>query len=100
MSSSFWFWRGASDCHPQAASALSQFHEHARNFGISIVPILGAAGVVGLAVGICAQSPIKDYFNVHGIEIPYPHLTIYAGQNKHGNAPAFRLSDQNQSGQE
>lgn len=31
--------------------------------GISIAPILGAAGVVGLAVGFGAQSLIKDYFN-------------------------------------
>lgn len=31
--------------------------------GISIAPILGAAGVVGIAVGFGAQSLIKDYFN-------------------------------------
>jgi len=31
--------------------------------GISIAPILGAAGVAGLAVGFGAQSLIKDYFN-------------------------------------
>jgi small conductance mechanosensitive channel len=31
--------------------------------GISIAPILGAAGVVGLAVGFGAQSLIKDFFN-------------------------------------
>jgi small conductance mechanosensitive channel len=30
--------------------------------GVSIAPILGAAGVVGLAVGFGAQSLIKDYF--------------------------------------
>lgn len=30
--------------------------------GISITPILGAAGVVGLAVGFGAQSLVKDYF--------------------------------------
>jgi len=30
--------------------------------GISIAPILGAAGVVGIAVGFGAQSLIKDYF--------------------------------------
>ncbi|MBY0575285.1 MAG: mechanosensitive ion channel family protein [Gallionellaceae bacterium] len=34
---------------------------------------------------------MKDAFDVRGIEIPYPHLTIYAGQDKKGNAPAFRL---------
>jgi small conductance mechanosensitive channel len=31
--------------------------------GVSIAPILGAAGVVGVAVGFGAQSLIKDYFN-------------------------------------
>jgi small-conductance mechanosensitive channel len=35
---------------------------------------------------------LKDAFDTRGIEIPYPHLTIYAGQDKHGNAPAFRLA--------
>lgn len=39
---------------------------------------------------------IKDEFNARGIEIPYPHMdvTIYAGQDKQGNAPAFRLAKQ------
>lgn len=31
--------------------------------GISVAPILGAAGVVGLAIGFGAQSLVKDYFN-------------------------------------
>jgi moderate conductance mechanosensitive channel len=30
--------------------------------GVSVAPILGAAGVVGLAVGFGAQSLVKDYF--------------------------------------
>ena len=31
--------------------------------GVSVAPILGAAGVVGLAVGFGSQSLVKDYFN-------------------------------------
>jgi small conductance mechanosensitive channel len=31
--------------------------------GISIAPILGAAGVVGIAIGFGAQSLVKDFFN-------------------------------------
>lgn len=31
-------------------------------FGVAIAPILGAAGVVGLAIGFGAQSLVKDYF--------------------------------------
>ncbi|MFZ3018263.1 MAG: mechanosensitive ion channel family protein [Gallionella sp.] len=34
---------------------------------------------------------LKDAFDARGIEIPHPHLTIYAGQDKQGNAPAFRV---------
>src|SRR6185436_16050470 len=30
--------------------------------GVSIAPILGAAGVVGVAIGFGAQSLVKDYF--------------------------------------
>ena len=38
---------------------------------------------------------LKAAFDEHGIEIPYPHLTVYAGQDKRGNAPPFRLSNRN-----
>lgn len=34
---------------------------------------------------------LKDAFDARGIEIPYPHLTLYAGQDKQGNAPEFKL---------
>lgn len=34
---------------------------------------------------------LKEAFDTRGIEIPYPHLTIYAGQDKEGSAPAFRI---------
>lgn len=37
---------------------------------------------------------LKKAFDVHGIEIPYPHLTLYAGQDKEGNAPALRIMQQ------
>lgn len=34
---------------------------------------------------------LKAAFDEHGIEIPYPHMTVYAGQDRQGNAPAFPL---------
>ncbi len=34
---------------------------------------------------------LKKAFDAAGIEIPYPHLTVYAGEDKKGQAPAFRL---------
>jgi small-conductance mechanosensitive channel len=37
---------------------------------------------------------LKKAFNAAGIEIPYPHLTLYAGQGKDGSAPPLRLLQQ------
>jgi small conductance mechanosensitive channel len=34
---------------------------------------------------------LKRAFDARGIEIPYPHLTVYAGVGKHGAAPEFRV---------
>lgn len=34
---------------------------------------------------------VKAAFDEHGIEIPYPHMTVYAGQDRQGKAPAFAL---------
>lgn len=35
---------------------------------------------------------IKVAFEERGIEIPYPHLTVYPGQNKDGTAPALNIT--------
>lgn len=40
---------------------------------------------------------LKQAFDAHGIEIPYPHLTLYAGQDRQGKAPAFRITDANRA---
>ncbi len=34
---------------------------------------------------------LKSAFDAEGIEIPYPHLTVYAGVDRAGKAPAFPL---------
>jgi small-conductance mechanosensitive channel len=34
---------------------------------------------------------LKMAFDEAGIEIPFPHLTIYAGQDRAGGAPAFNV---------
>lgn len=34
---------------------------------------------------------LKAAFDARGIEIPYPHLTVYAGEPKQGAAPAFNV---------
>jgi small-conductance mechanosensitive channel len=35
---------------------------------------------------------LKKAYDEHGIEIPFPHLTVYAGQLKDGKAPAFPVA--------
>lgn len=37
---------------------------------------------------------LKKAFDAAGIEIPYPHVTLYAGQDKDGSAPPLRLLQQ------
>jgi small conductance mechanosensitive channel len=37
---------------------------------------------------------LKKAFDAADIEIPYPHLTLYAGQDKDGSAPPLRLQQQ------
>lgn len=39
---------------------------------------------------------LKRAFDARGIEIPYPHLTLYAGAGKRGEAPALALRVQSQ----
>jgi small conductance mechanosensitive channel len=34
---------------------------------------------------------LKKAYDARGIEIPFPHLTVYPGEAKDGGAPAFRL---------
>src|SRR5918992_2704171 len=34
---------------------------------------------------------LKKAYDARGIEIPFPHLTIYAGSDKEGHAPAFKV---------
>jgi small conductance mechanosensitive channel len=40
---------------------------------------------------------LKKAYDEAGIEIPFPHLTIYAGQSKDGSAPPFHLLEKKPS---
>jgi len=42
------------------------------------------------AIGRAYNEVVKEVFDERGIEIPFPHLTIYAGEDKDGTAPPFR----------
>ncbi|BBP03143.1 hypothetical protein TPL01_05680 [Sulfuriferula plumbiphila] len=39
---------------------------------------------------------LKQVFDQHGIEIPYPHMTIYPGQAKDGSAPSLHIASWNE----
>lgn len=39
---------------------------------------------------------LKKAYDQRGIEIPYPHMTLYPGSNKDGSAPALRVVAQSQ----
>lgn len=40
---------------------------------------------------------LKSAFDAKGIEIPYPHMTLYAGQDREGKAPAFGIAQTSRS---
>jgi small-conductance mechanosensitive channel len=44
---------------------------------------------------------LKRAFDARGIEIPFPHVTVYAGAGRHGTAPPFRVAavDRAQAGE-
>lgn len=43
------------------------------------------------SVGRAYNRVVKRYLDAAGIEIPFPHLTLYFGEDKQGNAPAMPL---------
>lgn len=79
-------------------------------FGPKILEPLSVAGVIALAdnsvnirviikttpgdqwgVGRAYNRLVKMYFDAAGIEIPFPHTTLYFGQDKTGSAPPANL---------
>lgn len=96
----------------EAVAALhSAFDELAAgDLGNEILAPLNVAGVVALAdssvniravikttpgnqwaVGRAYNRLVKIHFDAAGIEIPYPHTTLYFGEDKSGKAPAANL---------
>jgi small conductance mechanosensitive channel len=43
------------------------------------------------AIGRAYNEIIKEVFDARGIEIPFPHMTLYMGEDKQGNAPPLNL---------
>jgi small conductance mechanosensitive channel len=62
-------------------------------FGDSAIVIKGRLKTKPIkqwAVGRAFNRLIKIRFDEHGIEIPFPHQTIYFGEDKDGGAPPLR----------
>jgi small-conductance mechanosensitive channel len=38
---------------------------------------------------------MKKRFDLEGIEMPFPHTTLYFGENKDGSAPSANISMRN-----
>ena len=43
------------------------------------------------SVGRAYNRLVKQYLDAAGIEIPFPHLTLYFGEDKNGEAPAMPM---------
>ncbi|MBC8277941.1 MAG: mechanosensitive ion channel family protein [FCB group bacterium] len=41
---------------------------------------------------------LKKIFDKNGIEIPYPHVTVYMGEDKTNQAPPLRVDVRNRDG--
>ena len=52
------------------------------------------------AIGREFNRRMKQAFDARGIEIPFPHVTVYAGEGKDGGAPPFQLQQQAAAGGE
>lgn len=50
------------------------------------------------AVGRAYNEILKRVFDERGIEIPFPHQTLYFGEDKEGKAPPLRILSAKQSG--
>lgn len=57
------------------------------NIRVRIKTLAGSQFPIGRAY----NRLVKRHFDAAGIEIPYPHMTIYFGEDKHGKAPPAHL---------
>lgn len=66
---------------------VSELAESSVNIRVRIKTLPGEQWVIGRAY----NRLVKLYFDKAGIEMPYPHQTIYWGEMKDGSAPPLRI---------
>lgn len=78
------------------SAILDDFEMHGvTTFGDSAVVVRGRIKTLPgsqWAVGRAYNEIVKKVFDERGIEIPFPHRTIYWGEDKQGKAPPLRLA--------
>ncbi|MDO4642529.1 MAG: mechanosensitive ion channel [Cardiobacteriaceae bacterium] len=72
---------------PINIQGVSQLGDSAVMLRVSIKTTPGDQWVVGRAY----NRLVKMYFDAAGIEMPYPHMQIYFGQDKEGHAPPVHV---------
>src|SRR5690606_14706261 len=80
---------------PHAASILGEFEmQGVVEFASSSVVVRGRIKTLPgkqWEVGRAYNEIVKQVFDRRGIAIAVPHLTVYLGEDKHGNAPPLRI---------
>ncbi len=78
---------GPSIIGPFELHGLTKFGDSAITVRARIKTEPGKQWVVGRAY----NEIVKEIFDERGIEMPYPHLTLYMGEDKQGKAPPLRV---------
>jgi small conductance mechanosensitive channel len=73
---------------PLEVDGVTALADSAVNIRVRIRTVAGMQWAVGRAY----NRVVKEVFDEAGIEIPYPHMTLYFGEDKTGNAPAARVA--------
>jgi small-conductance mechanosensitive channel len=67
---------------------VTELGDNAVNIRVRIKTLPGSQWSIGRAY----NRLVKRHFDAAGVEIPFPHLTLYFGQNKDGSAPPAPLN--------
>ena len=85
---------GANILEPLEMHGITEFGDSAITVRARIKTLPGNQWAVGRAYNEC----IKTVFDRRGIEIPFPHQTIYWGEDKSGRAPPLRVVNETPAG--
>ncbi len=73
---------------PLEVHGLTTFGDSAVNVRVRIKCMPGTQWAMGRAY----NEIIKEIFDERGVEIPFPHVTLYMGADKDGSAPPLRIA--------